>query len=93
MRNEQLMETYLEIANEIIPTATPAGAYCIGLVTALAWKQSVWPERAVLRTAALSQTVDDAVALFDEWESLRARRERQAAATGVSPAQQPSPIR
>lgn len=67
-RNQKLLDSYLKIANGIIPGATPMGAYCVGLVTALAWKNNLWPPAAVLETAALSATTAEAIALFEQWE-------------------------
>jgi hypothetical protein len=42
---------YFDLVNELLSTATPMGAYCVGLVSAVAWQQGLDPDETELRYA------------------------------------------
>ncbi len=71
---------YLDLVNEIVPKATAEGAYCIGLVSVLAWQHDLEPTRAVLEAAADCKSIPDALEMFDTWRKLQNARARTSAA-------------
>lgn len=62
---------YSDLVNEIVPKTRAEGAYCIGLVSALAWQHDLDPTRAVLEAAADCNSIPDALEMFDTWRKLQ----------------------
>ena len=46
---EELIEKTLPVVNELLPGATPIGAYCLGAICTLAWRDNVELPPHVLR--------------------------------------------
>ena len=63
-------EEYLDIVNELLPKATPEGAYSIGLVSALCWLSRMKPTRSVLECAAQAKTIAHAIDVFEQWREI-----------------------
>jgi hypothetical protein len=80
MRN--LSIEYLDLVNEIVPTASAEGAYCVGLVSVLAWQHGLEPNRAVLEAAADCKSIPDALEMFDTWRKLQNANRRAGAVRG-----------
>lgn len=67
-------EKYFDLLNSILPRATPMGAYCVGLVSALGWQNGLDPNESVLHAAAECSTAIQAIEMYSEWEKLQRRR-------------------
>jgi hypothetical protein len=48
---------YFDLVNELLPSATPMGAYCVGLVSVLAWQDGTDPNESDLRSAVRCSTI------------------------------------
>jgi hypothetical protein len=55
---------YLDLVNELLRTATPMGAYGVGLVSALAWQQGLEPNETDLHYAVKCSTVKQVFAFL-----------------------------
>lgn len=70
---------HLAMVNELLPGATPAGAYALGTITGLALMSGKFPPRAVLEVAAMAPSVQKAVDLAKELRGImRNIQERQS---------------
>jgi hypothetical protein len=69
----ELAEKSLATVNELLPRCEPTGAYCIGLMCALAWRDGLDPPRTLLELAAKCPSVEDAAELYREFKALRAQ--------------------
>lgn len=58
---------YLANVNELLPQASPIGAYCIGLVSMACWEAGVMPSRELLAAAAECPSPEAATELFEVW--------------------------
>ena len=62
---------YLALVNEILPKATPMGAYAIGLITTLAWQNGLDPNRSVMEAAMACPDIASAIDVFETWRALQ----------------------
>lgn len=74
-----ITDEYLDLANEIVPHTNAVGAYCVGLVSALAWENGLEPTRFVLEAAADCGTITQALEMFDSWQKLQVANRRASA--------------
>lgn len=70
----ELAEKSLPTVNELLPRCTPTGAWCLGIICALAWNDGIEPHFTILELAAKCPSVDQAVELYEEFKALRAKR-------------------
>lgn len=73
---EDLAEQSLPAINELLESATPAGAYCLGLLCAMAWKDGVVPPRMLLDLAAKCPSPEEATKLYEEFLAFRSQSKR-----------------
>lgn len=73
-------DAYLATVNEILAgDITAEGAYCVGLVTALAAiEQTGSPPRAVLKLAAQCRRTRDGIDVFEQWRELEKKGKAHA---------------
>lgn len=71
-----ISQTYLDMVNEIVPKASAEGAYCIGLVSALAFEKGLEPSRSLLVLAAQCRNIPQAISCFMDWERTVGREAR-----------------
>lgn len=72
MTIEELAEKSLPKVNELLRSTAAAGAYCLGLVCALAWRDEIEPPATLLDMAAKCPSPEQAVELYREFVALRA---------------------
>ena len=68
------LEAYLDIVNELLPNATPIGAYCMALSgpCVASANPRVWPTRELLLALSSCGTIKDGMQVMEEWV-IRAR--------------------
>jgi len=71
MSIEALAEKSLPKINELLPNASTSGAYCLGVICCLAWRDGIEPPATLLDMAAKCPSPEQAVALYDEFRALR----------------------
>lgn len=69
--DENPTDEYLDLVNEMVPRATPEGAYCVGIVSEEAWRRAMQPDRQLLEAAVKCESLSEAVQLFDRWHGLK----------------------
>ncbi len=74
-----LTPEYMDAVNEIVPQSTAEGAYCVGMVSVLAWQTEYQPDRGLLESAAACDTIPDALRVFELWLAKRRATARPAA--------------
>ncbi len=70
----QLPPEYLELVNDILGqlhSEQAIGAYCVGFVSVLAWREKQIPDRRLLETASKCERIPEAFLVFDEWKKSR----------------------
>lgn len=68
---EELIEKTLPVVNELLPGATPIGAYCLGAICTLAWRDYVELPRHVLELAAKCSAIPAVDELYREFRAGR----------------------
>jgi hypothetical protein len=71
MTREALIEKTLPTVNELLPGCTPMGAYCLGAVCSLAWRDERELPRHVLELATKCRTIGMADDLYREFAAGR----------------------
>jgi len=64
-----ITDQYLDTLNDLLKTAYPIGAYAMGVVSALAWRQKMQPDRRLLYNASVCIAVRAVPIIFDAWAS------------------------
>lgn len=60
-------DSQLAIINELLRTCSPMGAYCLGALSSLAWRDHLEPPRELLEKAAACTAVAQVDALYHEY--------------------------
>jgi hypothetical protein len=76
MTIEELAEQSLPAVNELLKGSTAAGAYCLGLLCAMAWKDGMVPPRMLLDMAAKCPSPEQAAELYREFLAFRSESTR-----------------
>jgi hypothetical protein len=66
----QAMQTSLPALTEVLKTCSAHGAYCVGIVTSLAWQEGRETPLSILRLASECKSVEDAFILYQTCKSL-----------------------
>jgi hypothetical protein len=65
------MDEYLDQVNELLKTATPVGAYCLGFTLALYKEIVEFPPPEIMREFVNCKTVQEGEAILQEFRALR----------------------
>jgi hypothetical protein len=79
-----------EFLHELLAHATPMGAFCLGIVVAMAYENDLEPDGELMREAARSESVAPAVELFNRWAKPLVLEREQVQMFGM-PWHQPDP--
>lgn len=69
-----LTDEYAALVNDLVPNASAAGAYCIGMVSVAALQNGIAPSRALLEAASICPDPESAVGLIKDMLAPRKKR-------------------
>jgi hypothetical protein len=66
----QAMQKSLPALNEVLTTCDAHGAYCVGIITSLAWQEGRETPLSILKLASECKSVEDAFVLYQTCKSV-----------------------